>query len=68
MENFVIGLSTEFWYAVVILIAHFGASLFVAFTKTKDSVWYKTIEKIALVTGKAKDTAKKTVKAGRKKK
>ena len=36
----------------------FIAKLFVMFTKTKQSKWYKLVEALALVFGKVKDGAK----------
>ena len=52
--------------SVIVLGLHLLASGYTAVSKTRDATWYKVIEKIALVTGKAKDVASSTVKKGRK--
>lgn len=66
MENMIIELANNYWWGLAVLILHGGASLYTAMTPTKDVWWYKVIEKVALVTGKAKEVASKTVKKGRK--
>lgn len=43
------------WLAVN--VAFIGASVYVAMTTTKETWWYKAIEKAALIFGKAKDKA-----------
>ncbi len=49
---------TEYlWVWVSVVVAHVGALVFIAMTDTKDTWYYKLVEKIALVFGKAKEKA-----------
>lgn len=42
---------------VAFLLSHFGASITVALTKTKNTKWYKLLELLALVVKEAKKKA-----------
>ena len=49
---------TEYlWIWVSVAIAHVGALVYISMTDTKDKWYYKLVEKVALVFGKAKEKA-----------